>query len=147
MEMRGTGRSCAAAPKVPPAFASVSLVGSLDIVISSSLTAAAAGATDLRNCAGLLCRLGGHRGFALAVFLEHGEPALCVVGIKRLGRDQIARIGHHGGEIVPCRAAELRRWMVRRCGSEIGRPVAAGLRMGLIADVAEPYVVGIRGVR
>src|SRR5689334_11359373 len=109
MEMRGTGRSCAATPKVSPAFDSVSLVGSLDIVISSSLAAAAA-AANLRDCAGLLWRLGGHRGFALAVFLEHGEPALCVVRIDRLGRDQIARIGHHGGEVVLGRAAEIRRW-------------------------------------
>src|SRR6266566_10066914 len=69
MEIRGTGRSCDAAPKFPPALASASLVGSLDIVISSSLAAAAAGAANLRNCAGLLCCLGGHRGFALAVFL------------------------------------------------------------------------------
>src|SRR5882672_8761128 len=112
MEIRGTGRSWAAAPKSPAALVSVSLVGSLDIVISSSLATAG----HLRNCTGLLGCLGGHRGFALAVFLKHGESALCIVGIQRLGRDQIAWVRHHGGEIVLARAAEIWRYFVRRRG-------------------------------
>src|SRR5258706_15432012 len=146
MEMRGTGRSWAAAPKFSPALASVSLVGSFDIVIPSSLAAAAT--ANLGNRARLLGCLGGHGGFALAIFLKHGKPALRVVGLERLGRHEVARICHHGGKIVLGRAAEIRRYLVRRCRREIDRPIATSLGMCLVADVAELYVVaGIEVVR
>src|SRR5258706_10424754 len=146
MEMRGTGRSWAAAPKFSPALASVSLVGSFDIALPTSLAAAAT--ANLGNRARLLGCLGGHGGFALAVFLKHGKPALRVVGVERLGRQEVARMCYSGGKIGLGREAEVRRCLVRRCRREIDRPIATSLGMCLVADVAEPYVVaGIEIVR
>src|ERR1700758_558556 len=69
MEMRGTGRSFGAAPKLSR---TVGVSDSLVILRSSFAPVGVAG-LDVRDPARLLFLFFGNGGFALAVFVEHGQ--------------------------------------------------------------------------
>src|SRR5580692_3065214 len=123
MEMRGTGRSCGAAPKL-------STWGGLATAIILLLV-------HVRHGTGLVLGLLRCGGFALLVTVDDGGGALAVGGIETARAHQIARVGDHGGDIVLDRAAEIRRGLVFLHKSQVLGPVAAGIGVGGIADVAD----------
>src|ERR1051326_682545 len=51
-------------------------------------------------------------------------------------------MGHQDSEIVLSRAAEVRRRLVRRGVTEVGRPIAAGLGTRLVADIGHLHFIG-----
>src|SRR5471030_1265029 len=98
--MRGTGRSCAAAPNTS------SFSGTSCFVMFWTQS------FDVRTGAGLLVRLVflvlvGLGDFALLVMAEHRGAAHRIDVVLRARRHKIARIGNHGGDVVLNGAAEI----------------------------------------
>ena len=113
MEMRGTGRSCGAAPNVHRLAGTgcVLVHGQIHPLFPPPATSLIApdllvvlGAPSSRPCG--ICR-------APSGGVAHRPASM------RRGRHQIARIGDHGGEIVLAGAAEIGRDLVaRRCSTD-----------------------------
>src|SRR3954462_8922009 len=140
MEMRGTGRSCGAAPNV-------SSCGDLLMFCSvRALLDDGRGACRLFGCLveGVLVRLGD---FTLLVMIQDRGPARGIHRPLAARTQQVTRIGHHGGDVLLHRATEIPGRLVVERERLILGPVAASLGVGGIGDVADIHPsIAIGGV-
>src|SRR6185295_16449590 len=126
IEMRGTGRSCGAAPN------DSSFSNTFDFTMTAPELLA-----DVRYCAGLVGRLRRRRRLAVLVVVVDDSAARGIARRHRLRLDQIARVGNLRGHIVLHGAPEVRADTIGPGVGEAGRPVAARCRRRAIADEAQ----------
>src|SRR5437762_6746919 len=131
IEIRGTGRSCGAAPNGSSPLPAFPIAIACDMENSNWLVA------DVAQLGRLVFGLLRSGRLCFLVGSHHSLAARGVARIHPARRNEIARVGNHCRDIVLNRAAEIGP---RQIGCRVARvfaPVSAGIGAGVIGDVAD----------